>query len=540
MCGILLYLSDSKKSYVSEYLSSSKYIVPRGPDKTIYETIDNIHITFSRLAIMDLSSNGDQPFISDNIILVCNGEIYNHSELISEFNLECKSKSDCEVILHLYKKIGFFKTVQILDGDFAIVLIDKSINKVFVARDRIGVRPLFIGTTDQKTTCFSSLAKPLDNFCNEIIHLQPFMYEYLYNNEGTLKLLRQEPYIFNMVPLKESDEKYIPNLLKHYLIKSVKKRLMMDRPFACLLSGGLDSSLVTSILCKLLGPENVRTFSIGMEGSIDLKYAKQVADYLGTKHTEVLFTPEEGFNIIPELIEKLETYDITTIRASVGMYLLSKYISKNTDIKVLVSSEGVDELLCGYLYFHRAPSPTELHKESIRLVDNLYLYDILRADKTVSSNGLELRVPCLDKEFVDLCLSIPGHIKMPQDIQSNNELSDDIKSMKRMEKYILRYAFIDNYLPNNVLWRRKEGFSDGVSSSSKSWYEIIQESIDKIISNNDDHYILHSKDFPSKEAYYYKLIYDSIFSNYRPTIKYWMPRWIDTKGDPSGRLVNIE
>jgi asparagine synthase (glutamine-hydrolysing) len=290
---------------------------------------------------------------------------------------------------------------------------------------------------------------------------------------------------------------------------------MSDRPMGCLLSGGLDSSLVASILVKFLGGKNVRTYSIGMQGSTDLYYAKKVANFLGTDHHEVLFTPEEGFAVIPEVIRTLGSYDITTIRASVGMYLLSKYISENTTDKVIFSGEGSDEVLEGYLYFHNAPTPKEGEDESVRLIRNLHLYDVLRADRCISTNGLEPRVPFLDRKFVDVTLSLSEDQKKPS---------------SGFEKYILRKAFT-GYLPDDVLWRRKEGFSDGVSSVKKSWYNYIQEFIEPIIPD-----YLFNPNFPSKEAMYYKMIFDNIFPNYKLDVTYWMPKWSNTN-DPSGRLI---
>jgi asparagine synthase (glutamine-hydrolysing) len=259
-----------------------------------------------------------------------------------------------------------------------------------------------------------------------------------------------------------------------------------------------------------------------MEGSIDLRYAREVSSFLGTVHTEVMFTPEEGIQAIPEVIRDIESYDITTIRASVAMWMLAKYISKYTEDKVILSGEGSDELFCGYLYFHYAPSTEELERESSRLVDRLYEYDVLRADRCVSSHGLELRVPFLDKNMIELCLSIPGNMKSPQN---------------KMEKHLLRTSFLDSFLPENVLWRRKDGMSDGVSGLNKKWYEHIQEYVDTIISDNE--YEQYQNQFPNKEAYYYKKLYDNQFPTYQPKYEYWLPKWVEHGGDPSGRNLTV-
>ncbi len=287
--------------------------------------------------------------------------------------------------------------------------------------------------------------------------------------------------------------------------------------------GGLDSSLVASILCRLLGPWNVRTYSIGQVGSEDLKMANIAAEYLGTNHTEVTFSPEEGLASIPEVIRDLESYDITTVRASVGMWLLAKYISKHTKDIVLLSGEGSDELFCGYLYFHNAPSTRELGEESRRLVRNLYKYDVLRADRCISSHGLELRVPFLDRRLVDLCLNLPPQVLEPQEYKG-----------VRYEKHLLRTAFGDDqhYLPDEILWRRKDGMSDGISGSGKRWYEQISDYVDTL---TDIPPIPNG--YPSRESWYYKCIYDGIFTRYKSEIDWWLPKWTDHGGDPSGRLI---
>jgi len=257
-----------------------------------------------------------------------------------------------------------------------------------------------------------------------------------------------------------------------------------------------------------------------MEGSIDLEYARVVAEKLGTKHQEVKFTAEEGFKVIPEVIRDLESYDITTVRASVGMWILAKWISENTDDIVIMSGEGADELFCGYLYFHYAPSSNELQKESFRLVKNLHLYDVLRADRCVSSHGLELRVPFLSHEMIDLALSISPDLKKPY---------------MGLEKSILRNAFSENYLPEEVRLRRKDGMSDGISGKGKKWYEHIQNFVKDIISEEN----YNRNIFPSPEAQYYRMIYDKLFPNYQPLVDYWLPKWVEHGGDPSGRNLQV-
>jgi asparagine synthase (glutamine-hydrolysing) len=515
MCGILAIFCNNNQEQLELIQDAyNNVIIKRGPDrgKLIIET--KYIIGFRRLCIVDTTESSDQPFISGDIKMICNGEIYNYKKLEKEYDLDCKSGSDCECIIELYKKIGFQNTINVLDGDFSVVIIDK--HKMFFARDRTGVRPLFIGRTNNDNIAVASVARALSSYCKWVKQLEPVINYYDSKLDRIFTFKHYFPSYF-------SDGGNIYNNIQQYLIKSVEKRIMSDRPICCMLSGGLDSSLIASILCKLIGPKNVRTYSIGMNGSTDLKYAKIVADYLGTQHTEVLFTPDEGFAAIPQIITDIETYDITTIRASVGMWLLSKYISENSDDIVILTGEGSDELFMGYLYFHNAPNASEANIESKRLVNQLYLYDVLRADRCISVHGLEPRVPFLDKKFIDFVLSISGDFKIP---------------INGIEKFTLRKSFETGFLPNEVLWRRKDGFSDGVSGSNKKWYEQIQDFVENIITNEE--FELVKNLFPNKEAYYYKKIYDEIFPlSYRPVIDYWLPKWTNHGGNPSGRIISI-
>lgn len=517
MCGILAVLCNSLPKQLQAILRSGKYLSARGPDSSISIVKSSGIYIFHRLSINDTSNDGNQPMVSGNILMMCNGEIYNHLELEQEYQLKCQSKSDCEVILRLYEKIGFEETVKRLYGVFAIVLVDG--DKVYLARDRIGVRPLFFGLTEEKFLAVASVPNALVEFCDSVTQFPPGMcmvHDKSVRSEDNkftvMKLLYHDKVELSPIRLEDGTEQ-----LRDALVNAVKLRLMSDRPMGCLLSGGLDSSLVTSILVKFLGGKNVRTYSIGMEGSTDLHFARKVATALGTDHHEVIFTPQEGFAVIPEVIRALGSYDITTVRASVGMYLISKYIADKSEDKVIFSGEGSDEVLEGYLYFHNAPSPQEGEEESLRLIRNLHLYDVLRADRCISVHGLEPRVPFLDRKFVNTTLSLSADQKKPQ---------------YGFEKYILRKAF-EGYLPDEVLWRRKEGFSDGTSSLNKPWYKSVQEFVDPIIPD-----YLYNSNFPSKEAQYYKMIFDNIFPRYGNfKVDYWMPKWCGNVKDPSGRLM---
>ena len=509
MCGIIAVFCNKNPTVEKEIINSYENLSDRGPDSGTLTVKNNNFLGFRRLSINDMSKIGDQPITSGNISLMCNGEIYNHIGLENEFGIVCKSTSDCEIILKLYEKIGFSETIKRLDGDFAVVITDGDM--VYLARDRVGVRPLFTGITLDGDFAVASVAKALLPFCSNVKQLEPSIVSF---NKKT-NVFTSEKYIYPIFTISENDQY---SVIEKTLVNAVRKRLMSDRPMGCLLSGGLDSSLVASILCKLIGPLNVRTYSIGMEGSSDLKYAQIVAKYLGTQHTEVLFTPEEGLASIPKVIEALESYDITTVRASVGMYLLGKYIKDNTNDVVILSGEGSDELLCGYLYFHNTPSSDKASEESLRLINDLYKYDVLRADRTISVHGLELRVPFLDRDFLHLSISLTGDQKRP---------------LFGFEKHILRTAFSNGYLPDEILWRRKCAFSDGISPDTKSWYEIIQEYVDtKIDEKNWDN---NKTNFPSKESFWYKQIFDKYFPTFlNPIDYYWMPKWTNAT-DPSAR-----
>ena len=515
MCGILAVSFQSEQdgsSKVNRIITAFKLLANRGPDSGSLVITDSDILAFRRLAIVDQSVKGNQPFYHDSSKLVCNGEIYNHEQLKYKYKIPCDSVSDCDCLLYLFHQLGFRAMLSELNGVYAMIIMTPS--RVYFARDQIGVRPLFYGFLEDGSFALASYARALLEFCPVVKQVLPGWGEFDINS-GKLSL---SPYDHTPMLVRN----VFPNLevmIRNILSTAVQARLMSDRPVGCLLSGGLDSSLITSILCRLIGPEKVRTYSIGMKGSQDLKYARLVADYLGTNHTEVLFSPEEGFAAIPEVIRDLESYDITTVRASVGMWLLAKYISQNTDDVVLLSGEGADELFCGYLYFHYAPDSDELEKESLRLVQELYLYDVLRADRCVSSHGLELRVPFLDKSLVKFCLSLSGELRKP---------------VAGMEKSLLRESFKKGYLPEEVLNRRKDGMSDGISGSKKKWFEQIQEFVGEEVKDEDI-----GSEFPHEEAYYYKIIYDKIFPTYQPKHAYWLPKWVDHGGDPSGRILSI-
>ena len=508
MCGIFALFGSPD---INQCQKSLDTLIPRGPDNSKIVSTSSFFLGFRRLAINDLSCAGDQPMSENNVYMMCNGEIYNHLEIQEEYNIKCSSKSDCEIILRAYcNGVKVDELCEMINGDFAFIIVDG--DKKILGRDRVGLRPLFYGFSDVQDLVVASEIKAM-SMCKNINHVAPgYVYNFSPKNDLT-GICYFNPHLLFQRDFPARGE------LRNLLQNAVKLRTESDRPIGCLLSGGLDSTIITFLLTKLLGPKNVRTYSIGMVGSIDLQYARKVSDFLHTQHTEIIFTPEEGIAVIPDVIKALESYDITTVRASVGMYLLGKFISTYSDDKVIFSGELSDELLCGYLYFHHAPSDKHAEDESNRLISNVHKYDALRADRCISSHGLELRAPFADKYVIDYCMSLSGNIKRPKD---------------GVEKRHLREQFIGD-IPYDILWRRKDGFSDGVSSMDKPWYTYIQEFLeDKIDLPLPDGIV-------SKEEMYYRQIYNSLYPYYpNPIDDHWMPKWVNVdKSNPSGRIINL-
>ena len=504
MCGIFANISD-KYQDISKLKKLGNKCNHRGPDSTkeIYFHNNNnyVYFLFHRLAINGLNVKSDQPLQMNNYTLICNGEIYNYKELADKYNYKLNTDSDCEIILHLYsnKKINNF--INELDGVFSFILFDSSINKIIIGHDPFGIRPLYYcHTDDYKNMFFSSEMKCINEF-NNIKFYPPGSYSvYDLNN---FKFTITPYYNFIYKPLNLLEPEIIKNI-KSLLINSVKKRLITDRPFGCLLSGGLDSSIITSIICNIFGSSNIRTFSIGLKDSPDLIAAEKVSKALGTNHTSVVVTEKEMLEAIEPTIYQIESKDITTVRASVPMFLLSKYIQKNTDIKVIFSGEGSDEASGSYLYFHNAPDPKTFQEECIRLLKDVHMFDVLRSDKTTAGAGLEIRVPFFDKKFIEFYMGIDPSLKM---IKNGHE------------KYLLRKSF-EKDLPKEIIWRRKDGFSDGVSSNKKPWYKIIHEySINNYNINEDQLYLK---------------IFNKYYKNIIPYN--WMPKWTN-QNNPSGRLI---
>jgi asparagine synthase (glutamine-hydrolysing) len=494
-----------------------------------------LFLGFHRLSINDVSEKGNQPFVLDkypHITVICNGEIYNYKELAKLYEIEMVSKSDCEIIVHLYHLLGIDGCVRQLDGVFGIALYDSHKKKLYCARDPIGVRSMYIGITNhiqdaESDVLIASELKNVHLLCNKIEQCRPGYYGIIDTTDPN-HIIFQKYYNYIYCISNQNDESIICAKIRELLTTAVKKRLMSDRKIGCLLSGGLDSSLITALVKQCNPGTQIDTFSIGLEGSPDILYAKQVADYLGTNHHEIIVTEEEMIDALEEDIRVIESYDITTVRASTPMYLLCKYIKQNTDITILFSGEGSDEASGSYMYFHNAPNPVEFQKECVRLLEELHYFDVLRCEKSSAGNGLEIRVPFLDLEFLNYYMTIDPKLKMPRN---------------GMEKYILRKSFDNTLIPSDVLWRSKEGMSDGVSSKTKSWYTIIQEFTDDKYSDLD--YKNRIINFPfntpkTKEALYFREIFNKYYKGRDQTIPhYWMPRWSGDVTDPSARILKV-
>ncbi|WP_282049396.1 asparagine synthase B [Maribacter aquivivus] len=506
MCGIVCAFDVKESTEVlrPQLLEMSKKIRHRGPDWSGIYADDKAILAHERLAIVDPAS-GKQPLLSPNgkLILAANGEIYNHRELRKQFEgkYDFQTESDCEVILALYQEKGV-DFLDELNGIFGFTIYDAEKDEYFVARDHMGIIPLYMGWDKNGTFYVASELKALEGTCTKIELFPPG--HYLHSSDGEIKKWYSRDWMeYDAV----KDNATSIQEVKEALEAAVHRQLMSDVPYGVLLSGGLDSS-VTSAIAKKYAQKRIESgdtvdawypqlhsFSVGLEGSPDLAAAKKVADHIGTVHHEIKFTIQEGLDAIKDVIYNIETYDITTIRSSTPMYLMARVI-KSMGIKMVLSGEGADELFGGYLYFHKAPNAQEFHEETVRKLDKLHMYDCLRANKSLAAWGIEGRVPFLDKEFMDVAMRIN-----PQDKMINGE---------RMEKWVVRKAFED-MIPESVAWRQKEQFSDGVGYS---WIDTLKELVDKKVT--DEQIENAAFRFPintplNKEEYYYRTIFEGHF-----------------------------
>ena len=547
MCGIVCAfdLKQDPKTLRPQILEMSKQLRHRGPDWSGIYSVENAIMGHERLAIVDPAS-GKQPLYSPDgkLVLAANGEIYNHLELRSQFEnkYEFITQSDCEVILALYQEKGV-DFIDDLNGIFAFAIYDSVKDEYFIARDHMGIIPLYMGWDKFGTFYVASELKALEGVCSKIELFPPGHY-WSSKDEAPTKWYNRSWVDFEEV----KDNKTSIDNLHDALSDAVHRQLMSDVPYGVLLSGGLDSS-ITSALAKKFSSTRVESkdtqsawwpqlhsFSVGLKGSPDLEAAKKVSEHIGSIHHEVIFTIQEGLDAIRDVIYHLETYDITTVRASTPMFLMARSI-KSHGIKMVLSGEGADELFGGYLYFHKAPSAEEFHKETVRKLDKLHQYDCLRANKSLAAWGIEGRVPFLDKEFIDVAMRIN-----PQDKMINAE---------RMEKWVVRKAFED-YLPESVAWRQKEQFSDGVGYS---WIDTLKEVVEAAVTDDEmanAHFRFPLQTPQNKEEFYYRSIFEEHFPSDAaalsvpsvPSVACSTPialEWDEAfknQNDPSGRAVS--
>jgi len=585
MCGIFALLNHQKISYdliKGEFDKGQR----RGPE---FSKLDlkymKMVLGFHRLAINGLNEESNQPLVINDVVLICNGEIYNYKDLYKFMNVEPTTGSDCEVIIHLYIKYGIEQTLTMLDGVYAFILYDNRLtedlnNKMYIARDPLGVRPLYylknkfsehrLFNTYGFLYGFASELKCLERFLNEDTHhysIEQFI-------PGTYSIFNLSNKISsNWEPVKENIPHFILNFSYNpgsaswivnnatketmysafsystaYLLKNAvnKRCLSTERPIACLLSGGLDSSLIAALVADYYSINNVNTpletYSIGLKDSEDLKYARIASDWIGSKHTEIIVSEKDMFDAIPEVILAIESYDTTTIRASIGNYLLGKYIAANSEAKVIFNGDGSDELFGGYLYMGKCPDDIEFDKETRRLLKDIHIFDVLRSDKSISSHGLEPRTPFLDRSLVNHVLSIPAYFRNHKNFnaQEKNLLRFGFTHSEK-HTFLYNISFKDSrnlqLLPDEILFRKKEAFSDGVSSQGRSLYQILQEHIafNLNMEENTDKY----SPCIENEKLYYKKIFDLFYPNCAHILPYfWMPKYTISK-DPSARTLDL-
>jgi asparagine synthase (glutamine-hydrolysing) len=522
MCGIFFYYGNEYK--LKNLLKYFKLLSHRGPDDLIINKItDYAYMGFHRLAINGLNKDGNQPMLYNGIYLICNGEIYNYKFLATEYNIKLTTGSDCEIILPLYEKYGIKGLLELISGEFAFVIYDSNNNSVYVARDPLGIRSLYWGQNDNGSFFVASEMKAIPSEI-EVVEQFPSGHYCKMNSFLT------EYYSF--------DYAITENIPRHIWLKQIKEclefvceeRLMSERSIGCILSGGLDSTLVTAIVCnklRTIKPDiEINTYTIGLSGATDLKYATLAAEYLKTNHHNFIVSEEDLLNNIEDTIYQIESYDVTTVRASVGNYLISKKIKELGKDTVLFCGDVSDEIFGSYRGFQKAENPSDFFYENVKMLKMIRYFDVLRSDKSISGASLEARVPFGDVKFVNLIMSIPPEFKMFNDII--------------MEKQILRDAF-KGILPDELLYRRKEAFSDGLSKVERSWFEIIQEFTNTKITDEEFNAmkgLYHINQPYDKESLYYRIIFDKFYPGRDKTIPYYWKHPFTTEIDPSARKLD--
>jgi asparagine synthase (glutamine-hydrolysing) len=546
MCGIWCLFRDGAHHVASIYTAK---LLRRGPEQLdVYrgQTADD-HLPFAfgftRLAINGLNPKGMQPFHLETpegrITWMVNGEIYNWQQLADEHGLTVRTGSDCEVVGHLYRKFigqenGLETMFRALDGVFSVAIWDEKRQLLVLGRDPYGVRPLYTSQGEGQGFCAASELKALPPI--EGAQPAPFPPGHF----GILSFSKPnhslQVFPYHSVPwLKNpalTNYESAKSAIYHSLLAAVRKRVhCTERPIGALLSGGIDSSLIAALVQQILKEEGrppLKTFSIGFQGSEDIRHARMVAEHIGSDHYEIVTTPDDFFAAIPEVIEAIESYDLTTVRASVGNYLVSKFIAHKTDCKVIFNGDGSDEIFGSYLYFYRAPTDTEFEAEVTRLLTDIHMYDVLRSDRSISSNGLEARTPFLDRQFVAVARSVPTHHLRP-------------RLGEKVEKQLLRDAFAGTgILPEAVRLRVKQAFSDGVSTKKKSWSQEIKDRVENLVSAD------WQQHGDTKEQAYYRLIFDktaakrALGDSTNPNCQYrWLPRWSGETTDPSATTLSF-
>jgi asparagine synthase (glutamine-hydrolysing) len=574
MCGIWAFINLLKNGNTPNYeqlFADFMKMKARGPDSTDFQIIKNLSVGFHRLAIMEPSIHANQPYIIKDgertIVFVCNGEIYDFKELIREYELDITTNSDCLTIPKLYLKyvkhnssgkndISRFTELfsHKIKGEYAFLLFEfdrlMNLKEVLVGRDHIGIRPLYEGfeydvhavtNSNYTSLIFGSEIKSMTSFQGQVKEFEPGTIKHFsLDSFGSIVYEKKHDFktIYNVVPM---DDKFIKNVeeteqmlltkVRGSFINAVKRRMVADANIAYLLSGGLDS-LCTASVAAALSNKPISTYCLGLVGtdSTDIKFARRAAEHIKSRHTEVMVTIEEALSMIETVVKVVESFCITTIRASIPQYLVCKYIGEKTDAKVIMTGEANDEIAAGYRLFYYAPSPNEMHKACLEYVQRIHMYDGRRCDRAISAVSCEARVPFADPDFISTYWSVPSKWRMP--------------TAEHMEKEFFRKCFDGtDIVEKTVLWRRKEAFSDGISGTTKSWFQILQEHIETLVSNEE--FAKNTWNAQTKEDYYYKKIFVKYYGEKRLNIipGHWQPKW-DANGnelkgyvDPSARTL---
>lgn len=520
MCGIWAHVGAYDHLDVAFLFEDFMKLKHRGPMYSSFHHYSDVLVGFHRLSNM----SSFQSMVLDHMVFVCNGDIYNYQELNRKYHLQIHGKSDCLTLLKLYQQCGlndFLSVMKEVQGEFAFLLFcfdpqGNQLESVVAGRDAIGIRPLYYGNNQGNQLIFSSEIKACESFPHPIQEFPPGHVMHFQWKSRSLVTYSFGESMYETLPIAltfpyEVIENTLLSGVHHAVMASVQRRLDADQPMAFLLSGGVDSSLVAALAARMLKPhgKRIHTFCGGLVGQgSDLAFARQVAEFIGSDHTDVLFTETEALSVLKDVIYTTETWDVTTIRASVGQYLVSQYVSQHTDAKVLFVGEGPDEVCSSYLFNWYARLPKDIHPVAVEYVKNIHCYDVKRVDRCIARWGMEARVPLLDPEFIQAYWTIPSEWRHPQ--------------YRNMEKYWLRKAFDnDGLLPHSVLWRKKEAFSDGISATDKSWYQIIQSHLQTQFGQDERTYYLHT----------FELYFGPQRRNLIPG--YWQPKW-----DKDGNVVN--